>query len=276
MIGESINMRNLFWSIVLYLMISETAFGVEVRGDAKHTIPPKLRYIFPLLLRKMEKASIVDIIAMICWHVYLYSWIIVMLIHRNLGSYYDEFMTILYILLFIYAPFSLKGYLRYKKWIKINPSIKEEFEDTFLFGSIDIEAEKGRQYEYTIEQNIGAKIFCYFAVLFSVLVCIVYSSSEDYFISFSLWGIIALFIWAWCDVVRWRITVKGEQIIYRPTIGKTRICEINDIEYCKVRSNVIDMYGSNNKRLFTLFIGRKNASLLLNTLIEKGVCINRL
>ena len=265
-------MKIIAFGIVFYLAITQTAYGVEKCGSARHTIPPVLRYIFPLLFRKMKYASLIDMVTMIWWHVWVYSWIINVIIHKNLNSYHDDFLAVLIISMIVYTPISLKEYSRYEKWKKKNESFVGNLGDVTLISDEDLELIKEYRNKYVISNKRGVRVFySAFAVMFTLL-CIGCSFSEDYVFALLLWSVDALFIMGYCNISRWRITVKGEKISYRPSIGRTRNYEIKEIEYCKIGNGIIEMYGK-NKRLFFLDPTKPNAGLLLQDLKERNILI---
>ena len=265
-------MNIIAFGLVFYLVITQTAYEVEKCGSARHTIPPALRYIFPLLFRKMKYASLIDMVTMIWWHVWAYSWIINVIIHKSLNSYHDDFLAVLIISMIVYTPISLKENSRYEKWKKKNESFVENLGDVTLFSDEDLELIKEYRKKYIISHRKGIRVFLSIVAVMYTLLCILGSFSDDYGFVSLLWGSEALIIFGCINVIRWRITVIGEKISYRPTIGRTRNYEMKEIEYCKMRNGIIEMYGK-NKRLFSLYPTRKDAGLLLQDLKERNILI---
>lgn len=265
-------MKIILLGIILYFIITQTANEMETCGSARHLIPSKLRYVFPLFFRKMKYASLIDMTSMIWWHLCVYCWVINVIIHQNLYSSYNEFQAVLYISIILYIPISLKENAHYNKWKKKNESVVENLGDLILFSDEDLEQLEEYRKKYIIGHKKGIRIsWSVFTVIFT-LVCIAYSFSDDFSFALFLWWADSLFIFGCFNIARWRIIVTGEKISYRPTIGRTRNYEIKEIEYCKGRNGVIAMYGK-NKRLFSLYLYRNNAVLLLQELKERNILI---
>lgn len=254
-------MRNIILFVAFYLVITQTAYEMEQCGGANHTVPKVLQYIFPLLFRRMRFVSGIDMVALIWWHIYMYSWIINVLINKSIWSYYDEFGTVLFVSMVIYMPFSIKEMTCYEKWRKAEKNFCKEYD------YIDIVFKNDNREEYTIQNKKGARICISIVVGCYTLACIWYTITEMNFSAVGIWIIDIIFIFVWCNSVRWKIIVSGQKIIYYPMIGRKRVIMLEEIKRYRNGNEVVYVYGK-EKRLFCIYTERQNAERLIKKLRE--------
>lgn len=101
----------------LWIMVLGCLYGTNDFGRAKHFIPKVFRYLFPIIARFAEKGTIVDMVGIVVWHLYLYSWLFIKIILRkHISNYQILYLRILVILFVIYAPYMFWVLFRHAKW----------------------------------------------------------------------------------------------------------------------------------------------------------------
>lgn len=101
----------------LWIMVLGCLYGTNDYGGAKHFTPRVFKYLFPLISRFVEKGTIMDMVGIVVWHLYLYSWLFFKIfVHKNISGYNILYLKILVIVFVIYAPYMFWVLFRRAKW----------------------------------------------------------------------------------------------------------------------------------------------------------------
>ena len=109
-------MRNVLYIILGYLFISQRASQREDVGIAKRKVPKRLRIIFPFLFLRRRYYAVFDLIMMILWHLYFYSWIILSIMHKKITVYTNQYGIIFIFSMLFYVLSTMGVQKKHNEW----------------------------------------------------------------------------------------------------------------------------------------------------------------
>ncbi|BBF44080.1 hypothetical protein lbkm_2768 [Lachnospiraceae bacterium KM106-2] len=109
-------MLDLIGFVIGWVLIEGVVSATLDYGGARHSIPRVFHFLFPCMLRHTKKASWMDLIYCMLWHIYVYSWLINGILHKNFDVYRNEYAIIFNVAIFLYTPHLFYVIFKQARW----------------------------------------------------------------------------------------------------------------------------------------------------------------